>query len=202
MRFLIKPIVWLSIIALLLSLSTGLAFSFYEFIQLRKINDNQILPEFKFVADATFYRNLPITWLILGIILTILLIILVLIFLAVLKRLRIALAILQEASKAVAFNFFSLFWPFIPLIMQLCFIVYWACLSIFLSTSGKPIYRLTDKDNLTNSTDECIGQICDPSQHNLTNSMYQCLFSEYGYDPKIDFDSYANGRSSTFSINE
>jgi choline transporter-like protein 2/4/5 len=189
MRWLAKPVVWLGILLFIFLLATITGLSFYEFDQLRKKNDNQILSGFKFVTDANYYKGLPITWLIVGIISALLLL------LALLKRLRIALAILKEASKAVGYNIFSLFWPFIPLLLQIGVFAYWAVVAIYLATAGKPIYRIAYNETITNTTNVSFGAICDPNKWNNSNgSNGQCVFWEYGYDPQVDLDSILNGR--------
>ncbi|CAF0740148.1 unnamed protein product [Rotaria sordida] len=199
MRWLAKPIVWLGILLFIFLLGIVTGLSFYEFTQLRQKNDNQIITEFKFVTDANYYRNLPITWLIIGIISGLLLIISILILLAILKRLRIALAILKEASKAVGYNFFSLFWPFIPFLLQIGVFFYWAIVAIYLATSGKPIYRITYNNITANTTNLLLGEICDPNKWNNTNeSNYTCVFWQYGYDPQVDLDSILNGTGNHF----
>jgi choline transporter-like protein 2/4/5 len=189
MRWLAKPIVWLGIILfiLLLAIITGLSFS--EFVQLRQKNDNQIWTEFKFVTDAKYYRSLPITWLVIGIITTVILLISLLILLVVFKRLRLALEILKEASKAVGYNFFSLLWPFIPFVVQLGVFAYWAVVAVYLATAGKPIHRLVFNETNENETNIQYGEICDPNKWN--NS--ECVFWEYGYNPQVDLDSVLNG---------
>ena len=199
MRWLAKPIVWLGILLFIFLLGIITGFAFYEFDQLRKRNDNQIVTEFKFVADANYYRSLPITWLIIGILSAILLLISILVFLALLKRLRIALAILKEASKAVGYNMFSLFWPFVPFLLQIGIFAYWAVVSIYLSTSGKPIYRIAYNETIGNTTNVTLGGLCDPNKWNTSNaSIGQCVFWEYGYDPQVDLDSILNGMRSLF----
>ncbi|CAF1262455.1 unnamed protein product [Rotaria sordida] len=199
MRWLATPLVWLGIIGfiVLLAVITGLAF--FEFVQLREKNDNQIIKEFKFVADANYYRSLSITWLIIGILSGILLLIAVLIVLVLFKRLRIALTILQEASTAVAYNFFILFWPFIPLILHIGIFAYWVAITIYLATARKPIYRITGSQSDADSMDLTIGQICDPKKWNNNAGMnVECMFSEYGYDPQVDLDNILNGTGKHF----
>jgi len=197
MRWLAKPVVWLGILSFIFLLGIATGFSFYEFDQLRKKNDNQILTEFKFVTDANYYRDLPITWLIIGILSSIFLLISILVLLALLKRLRIALAILKEASKAVGYNFFSLFWPFIPFLLQIGIFVYWAIVAVYLSTAGKPIYRIAYNETIANTTNITLGGICDPNKWNISNgSNGECVFWQYGYDPQVDLDSILNGMMS------
>jgi choline transporter-like protein 2/4/5 len=197
MRWLAKPIVWLGILLFNFILGTITGLSFYEFDQLRRKNDNQIVTEFKFVTDAKYYRSLPITWLIIGIVTGVLLLISILVFLALVKRLRIALAILKEASKAVGYNFCSLFWPFIPFLLQIGVFAYWAIVSIYLATSGKPIYRIAYNETIGNTTNITLGGICNPNKWNISNGLNgQCVFWEYGYDPQVDLDSILNGMRS------
>jgi choline transporter-like protein 2/4/5 len=194
MRWLAKPIIWLGIILFIVLLAVVSGLSFFEFAQLRAKNDNQILTDFKFVADANYYRSLPITWLIIAILSTLLLLISVLILLAVFKRLQIALAILQEASKAVGYNFFSLLWPFIPFLLQIGVFAYWAVVAVYLATAGKPIYRIAFNETTENSSSTSFGEICDPNKWNNSGGMNgECVFWEYGYDPQVDLDSILNG---------
>ena len=194
MRWLAKPLIWLGIILFIATLSVITGLSILEFIELRAKNNDQIVTEFKFVADAHYYRSLPITWLVIGIISGIVLIISLLILLVIFKRLRIALAILQEASKAVGYNFFSLFWPFIPVILQFGIFAYWAVVAVYLSTAGKAIYRVAFNETMENSSKIVSGDICDPNKWNNTGEAKgECVFWEYGYDPQIDLDSILNG---------
>ncbi|CAF3658868.1 unnamed protein product [Adineta steineri] len=194
MRWLAKPIVWLGILLFIFILGVLTGLAFYEFNQLRIKNDNQIYTGFKFVLDANYYRNLPITWLVIGCILAILLIISILVFLALMKRLRIALAILKEASKAVGYNIFSLFWPLIPFLLQIGIFAYWSVVAICLATAGKPIYRIAYNETIANTTNVQLGDICDPNKWNNSNtSNSACVFWEYGYDPQVDLDSILNG---------
>jgi choline transporter-like protein 2/4/5 len=191
MRWLAKPIVWLGIILFIFLLALISGLSFLEFLELRAKHDNQIFPEFEFIADANYYRSLPITWLIIAILSTILLLISILILIAIFKRLRIALAILKEASKAVGYNFFSVFWPFIPFLLQIGIFAYWAVVAVYLSTAGKPIYRVAFNETIENSTTVHLGEICDPNKWNSSEG--ECVFWEYGYDPQVDLDSILNG---------
>ena len=195
MRWLAKPIIWLGIFLFICSLGIMTGLSFYEFNQLRQKNDNQIVTEFKFIADVNYYRHLPITWLIIGILSSLFLIISILVLLALHKRLRIALAILKEASKAVGYNFFSLFWPFIPFILEISVFVYWTVVAIYLSTAGKPIYRIVYNETIANTTNVRLGEICDPNKWK-NNREYndKCVFWQYGYDPQVDLDSILNGK--------
>ena len=195
MRWLAKPLVWLGILLFLFLVGVVSGLSFYEFNQLRQQKDNQILTEFKFVADADYYRRLPITWLVAGILSALVLLVSLLVLLALLKRLRLALAILKEASKAVGYNIFSLFWPFIPFVLELGVFVYWGVVAVHLATAGKPIYRIAFNETIGNTSNITLGDICDPNKWNNKSQQTtgQCVFWEYGYDPQVNLDSIVNG---------
>ena len=197
MRWLAKPLVWLGILLSFALMITFTAFAFYQFHQLLQKTDNQIITDIELNTNINYYLNLPITWLIIGIVAAIVVIISFLGLLAILKRLRLALAILREASKAVGFNIFSLFWPFIPFVLEIAIFAYWAAIAVHLATSGKPIYRLASNESLANSSNITLGDICDPKLWNNTKQeSTQCVFWEYGYDPRIDLDQIINGQSS------
>lgn len=198
MRWLARPLVWLGIILFVCILIAFSTFSFYEFYQLYQEKDQKIVTEFKFVADTDYYRSLPITWLILGIVGVILLIVSLLVLIAAAKRLRLALAILKEASKAVGYNLFSLFWPFIPFVLEIGIFVYWGVVAVHLATSGKPIYRIASSETLVNTTNVTLGDICNPKTWNQSQTAKingQCVFWDYGYDPQVDLDSLVNGKT-------
>jgi solute carrier family 44 (choline transporter-like protein), member 2/4/5 len=194
MRWLAKPIVWLGIVLFIVFLIGASAFSFNEFNQLRQQKANESLIEFKFVADTNYYRSLPLTWLILGIVSLVLLVVSILVLVALCKRLRLALAILKEASKAVGYNIFSLFWPFIPFVLEISVFVYWGVVAVHLATSGKPIYRIAFNETMTNTSNVTLGELCDPKKWTGNPNMPgQCVFWQYGYDPQIDLDGILDG---------
>ncbi|CAF3959337.1 unnamed protein product [Rotaria sordida] len=199
--WLAKPMVWLGILLSIFSSAILMVQSYREFDQLSRKNGNQIVTEFKFVADVNYYLSLPITWLIICIVSALFLIILILILLVLYKRLVIALAILKEASKAVGYNIFNFIWPFITYLLEIGVCVYWAVVTVYLATSGKPIYRIMYKKTMTNTRNVLLGEICDPIKWKNTIQMNgTCVFWQYGYNPQVDLDSILNDTGGHFKL--
>ena len=108
------------------------------------------------------------TWLVLAIIVAIILLVILLLIVALIKRIRLAIRIIVEASRAVTGVFLSLFWPLVPLILEVAALVYFLAVAVYLSTAGQAIYK--SANSTTNAT-TCV----DASQA-------QCYFYKYGWD--------------------
>ncbi|XP_041370709.1 choline transporter-like protein 2 [Gigantopelta aegis] len=130
MRWLAGLMTWLMIIACLAIFGVSSGYSFYLYTKTR--------------GSGSFYTiYLPmLTWniekdkLFLGIGITagIIFVIVLLIVLVLCQRIRLAVQLLKEASKAVGSMKFSLMWPFLPFILQLGFIAFWLVLTVYLAT--------------------------------------------------------------------
>lgn len=153
---------------------------------------------FTFTSDVSYYFSLGVTWLVIGCIAGVVLLILLLLILVLFKRLRFAIQIICEASKAITSVFLSVIFPVFPLILRLAFLVYFIGTAVYLACAGSALYQLvnTNTTNSSNSSNVTVlsstSQSCDPSVtlSSLTNSStYMCLFYRYGVDIA---DSYIN----------
>uniref|UniRef100_A0A8C5JEU4 Choline transporter-like protein n=1 Tax=Junco hyemalis TaxID=40217 RepID=A0A8C5JEU4_JUNHY len=84
-------------------------------------------------------------------------IILMLIFLR--NRIRIAIALLKEGSRAIGYIMSTLFYPIVTFLLIAICISYWAVTAVFLATSGEPVYKVMTF-NTTNVTKLCPGAQC------------------------------------------
>lgn len=175
-RWILGPLIYLSVIALVGGLSFSIYFCVNKYISLKDSN-TQIT--FQNGFDINAYLSLSITWLVASIVAGILLIVVVLLFLVLFKRVRLAIQIIAEASKAITSVFISLFFPVIPLLLQLGFLAYFVATAVYLACSGKSIFKVA---NVTNSSTAFkIGDICDPKS-NISSSGVVCVFYNYGFD--------------------
>uniref|UniRef100_A0AC34F327 Choline transporter-like protein n=1 Tax=Panagrolaimus sp. ES5 TaxID=591445 RepID=A0AC34F327_9BILA len=113
MRLLGGLMIWFSLFLLL-----GAGYCWYRYVQLYNagaINDYSFQPVF------SLYFEMPTTWMVLGIILSILLIVMFIIFLFVMSRIRLAVAVIEETSSCfvgafsditLAGAFASYYWAF------------------------------------------------------------------------------------------
>lgn len=87
---------------------------------------------------------------------------------------------IKEASKAVAAIKTSLFFPFIPWLLQLSLFAWFLAVAVYLVTNGTPMYKVIgapkgDPYNLTNTSD------CDPRtfESQFPNSSASCVLAGY-----------------------
>lgn len=102
MRWLAGPIVWTSMIGLVISLGVGCFFSYDRFSKLKDVKsppgDSRFLAHLKnFNADKVLQQKE--TWLVLMILSAILFIIVFLVILFLRKRIVVAIALIKEGSK-------------------------------------------------------------------------------------------------------
>ncbi|TRY97300.1 hypothetical protein DNTS_020591 [Danionella cerebrum] len=107
-----------------------------------------------------------------------LIIILLLIFLR--NRIRIAVELMKEASRAVGYVMSSLFYPIFTFFLLMVVIAYWGVTAVFLATSSEPVYKVFNESECAYSR-----QTCNPENYTLSEMktvcpQSQCLFAFYG----------------------
>uniref|UniRef100_A0A672KM95 Choline transporter-like protein n=1 Tax=Sinocyclocheilus grahami TaxID=75366 RepID=A0A672KM95_SINGR len=182
LRFTAGVLFWMVIFGVIAAVGYGIWHCYWEYSSLKGKPDSDItISDIGFQTDFRVYLQLRQTWLIFMISLAVIeaIIILVLIFLR--NRVRIAIALLKEGSKAIGCIMSTLFYPIITFLLLALCIAYWAVTAVFLASSGDAVYKVmsTLPDcKYTNLT-------CDPetfSQSNVTKLCpgSQCTFAFYG----------------------
>merc|ERR1719411_1136435 len=92
--------------------------------------------------DLNVYLQLRETWLGLFIVSVSLCAIILLVTLFLRKRLRIAIALISEASKAVGSIMSSVFFPIFTFLLQLVVIVWWAVVFVYLASTMEKQYTM------------------------------------------------------------
>ncbi|XP_023062940.1 choline transporter-like protein 5 [Piliocolobus tephrosceles] len=95
-------------------------------------------------------------------------VILMLIFLR--NRIRVAIILLKEGSKAIGYVPSTLVYPALTFILLSICICYWVVTAVFLATSGVPVYKVIAPEG------HCIheNQTCDPEIFNTTEIAKAC----------------------------
>ncbi|XP_076602032.1 choline transporter-like protein 5-A isoform X1 [Chaetodon auriga] len=184
LRFTAGLLLWTTIITVILLLAYGMWYCSDELYQLRhRAGSDVAIVEVGLQTDLQVYLQLTQTWIILMVSLgvTEASILLMLIFLR--RRVRVAIALLREASKAIGHIMSSLFFPVITFLLLTVCIFYWVITAVYLASSGEAIYKVMSPDvscPYANST-------CKPETFNRTNISKvelcqgsQCLFAFYG----------------------
>lgn len=127
------PLIYATIVAIILALAFLIYYCIDKYL---KLKDNT---KWTWTSEVSSYFSLGATWLAIGIIAAILLLVIILLVIALFKRLRLAIQLICEGSKAVQNVFLTLFFPIFPLILELAVLLYFIATSIYLSTAGKKI---------------------------------------------------------------
>lgn len=183
LRFLAGVMVWVMIIMVVIVIGYGIFHCSMEYVHLKNApGANITLKELGFQMDLSVYLHIRQTWLAFIIILAIVEVVILLLLIFLRNRIRIAIALIKEASKAIGHVMSSLFYPLFTFALLSVVIAYWAITAVFLSTSNEPIYKIFNMGKL-----ECphANQTCAPENYTTSDMKKdcpdsQCLFAFYG----------------------
>ncbi|XP_078387377.1 choline transporter-like protein 2 isoform X2 [Cetorhinus maximus] len=182
LRFIAAFMVWLTILLVIAVLGYGIYHCYTEYAQLKGVSGSEVtISDLGFQTDLRVYLHLRQTWLAFLIILAILEVIIILMLIFLRERILIAIALLKEASKAVGCIMSTLAYPIITFVLLLLCVAYWGVTAVFLSTSGKPVYKVFANEGTCNYS----MKTCNPKTFNVSNVIKQCpeaqcLFAFYG----------------------
>ncbi|CAB1321097.1 unnamed protein product, partial [Coregonus sp. 'balchen'] len=183
LRFIAPVMVWVLIFGVLAVGAYGIYHCWWEYNNYRKSTVS--ITDIGFSTDFKVYLQVKETWLTFLIILSVVegILLLTLIFLR--TRILIAIALIQESSKAVSHMMSTLFYPLITFVLLVVCVAYWGITALYLATSGIPVYKVV----ALNSTQDNCGQIsgnetCDPQTfYNSTDYSWcpsaRCIFIKY-----------------------
>ncbi|XP_031430332.1 choline transporter-like protein 5-B isoform X3 [Clupea harengus] len=182
LRFTAGVLLWVVIFGVIAAVGYGIWHCYWEFSLLQGKPDADVtISDIGFQTDFRVYLQLSQTWLIFMISLAVIeaIVILMLIFLR--RRVRIAIALLKEGSKAIGYIMTALFYPIITFFLLAVCIAYWAVTAVFLASSGDAVYKVMS----TQPKCQYANLTCDPETFNKTNVTKvcpgaQCTFAFYG----------------------
>jgi len=156
MRFLASFMVWVSILTVFLGVGGLLGYCSYRLYYVQLSTDPETFKNIfqlnwtpEIAHDFLKQRD---TWLAFTIILGIIFFIIVCLFLFLRQRILIAIALIEQGSKAVGQMFSSLFFPIIPFLSQLVVVGWFLVVALYLSSWGQQEYRVAFKNDKDCST--------------------------------------------------
>ncbi|TWW65564.1 choline transporter-like protein 4 [Takifugu flavidus] len=179
LRFTAPVMVWVLIAGLLAAGAYGIWHCYWEYDNYKRLSAS--ITDVGFTTNFSVYLQVQETWLAFLIIISVAeaVILLTLIFLR--NRILIAIALIQEASKAIGHMMSCLLYPLVTFVLLLVCVAYWGTTALYLATSGNPIYRIVA---LNSSCSQINGSVdCDPET--FTPSDYpecpsaRCIFIKY-----------------------
>ncbi|XP_071802691.1 choline transporter-like protein 2 [Asterias amurensis] len=147
MRWLAGIITWLTLLGLHVLLGLGLYCCWQQYTSLEGVDGADAA--LTFTTNLSSYLRLQTTWLVFGIILAVLLVILLLTTLCLFNRIRVAIALIKEASRAVGKIMSTLLWPIFPYLLQAGIFTVWSTIAVFLATSHQAMYTVSMDDDDT-----------------------------------------------------
>eukprot|EP00117_Sycon_ciliatum_P016898 scpid45268/ scgid16126/ Choline transporter-like protein 2; Solute carrier family 44 member 2 len=193
--FFLGPFIYLSMIGSLALLALG-AYESYKMYKSLKNGDVTIPTSASSFLDE--YRYQTDTYLVLGIVCTVFFSILALICLFLLSRIRLAIAVIKESSRAMLAIKSTFFFPLFPAMLQCLLFAYFVGVALFLVTSATPKYALEIFGNNPNTTSTMVdvngsmvdvvsGSSCIPTSSSFKNihnasDLINCGFASYDPD--------------------
>ncbi|XP_051520550.1 choline transporter-like protein 4 isoform X2 [Myxocyprinus asiaticus] len=182
LRFTAPIMVWVLIIGVLAVGAFGIWYCYNEYQSLA--NSSLTFNNVGFTSNVKVYLQVRDTWLAFLIILCIVEAILLLALIFLRTRILIAIALIQETSKALGHMMSTLFYPIITFVLLLVCVSYWGITALYLATSGGPVYKVVAL-NATQGDCSTIraNETCDPEKFNSTQyptcPSARCVFINY-----------------------
>ncbi|CAL8107889.1 unnamed protein product [Calicophoron daubneyi] len=187
--------VWFTLVLFIVLFTTGTIFSFYRWYHIR--TKGAEMPAELTFGVSTYFQS-STSWLVLGIILLVLLVVIVLVVIFLRKRISIAIAIIRETSKALASMTSVLFWPLLPLTLELLVFAQVLFVAICLRSMRDPVgiedgnqtYMLNQSKAKTNIQEFFQLIPCNPLANNTAGKA--CRFLYHGGRAYTTFLQFVN----------
>ncbi|XP_032832230.1 choline transporter-like protein 4 [Petromyzon marinus] len=193
LRFTAPVLIWVIIIGVLVAGAYGIFHCSWEFVNLSgKPGADQTVTNLGVQTDFRIYLQLQQTWLAFIIILCIVEFVILLMLIFLRKRILIAIALIQEASRAIGHIMSSIFYPVLTFLLLSVCIAYWGVTALYLATAGTATYKVASVGN--HSSPGCNNwntntTACTPGDGQQWNTTEcpdaQCVFATYGLNDSL-----------------
>ncbi|KAM7384524.1 hypothetical protein PAMA_011738 [Pampus argenteus] len=182
LRFTAPVMVWVLIVGVLGAGAYGIWHCYWEYTNYK--NASASITDIGFTTNFKIYLQVQETWLAFLIIISVVEAILLLTIIFLRNRIRIAIALIQESSKAIGHMMFSLLYPLVTFVLLVVCVAYWGATALYLATSGDPIYRVVALNSTDGECKKINGTVsCDPRNFNSSNysecPFTSCIFIKY-----------------------
>uniref|UniRef100_A0A8C1VII2 Choline transporter-like protein n=1 Tax=Cyprinus carpio TaxID=7962 RepID=A0A8C1VII2_CYPCA len=181
LRYLAGIMVWVMIVMVIAVVAYGIVHCSVKYVSLKDTpGANITLQQLGFQPDFSVYLHIRQTWLAFIIILAILELIIIILLIFLRNRIRIAVELMKEASRAVGYVMSSLFYPIFTFFLLTIVIAYWGVTAVFLSTSSEPVYKVFNETVCSHARETCIPENFTLSNMKTDCPQSECLFAFYG----------------------
>uniref|UniRef100_A0A8D3C3Y0 Choline transporter-like protein n=1 Tax=Scophthalmus maximus TaxID=52904 RepID=A0A8D3C3Y0_SCOMX len=177
LRFTAPVMVWVLIVGVLGAGAYGIWHCYWEYDNYKKASAS--ISDIGFTTNFNVYLQVQETWLAFLIIISVVEAILLLTIIFLRTRIRIAIALIQESSKAIGHMMSALLYPLVTFVLLLVCVTYWGSTALYLATSGSPIYRVVALNSTMSGCKSINGtENCDPQVREDCPSA-SCIFIKY-----------------------
>ncbi|XP_023574107.1 choline transporter-like protein 5 isoform X2 [Octodon degus] len=171
LRFIAGCLFWLFMFGVLHVIGYGILYCYQQYNKLQRNPKSSLsLYDIGIQTDINMYFQLKETWFTLMITLCILEVTIILLLVFLRKQIRLAIVLLKEGSKAIAYLPSTLVYPVLTFILlSICF-AYWIVTAVSLATSGVPVYKVSAPEGQCTHENET----CDPMIFNTTDVPKTC----------------------------
>ncbi|XP_060915367.1 choline transporter-like protein 4 [Labrus mixtus] len=182
LRFTAPVMVWVLIVGVLGAGAYGIWHCYWEYDNYKKASAT--ISDVGFTTNFNVYLQTQETWLAFLIIISVAEAIILLTIIFLRNRILIAIALIQESSKAVGHMMSSLLYPLVTFVLLLVCVAYWGATALYLATSGNPIYRVVALNSTMSDCKSLNGTVdCDPQKFNSSDypecPSASCIFIKY-----------------------
>ncbi|XP_071373744.1 choline transporter-like protein 4, partial [Centroberyx affinis] len=183
LRFTAPVMVWVLIIGVLGAGAYGIWHCYWEYNNYKTASAT--ITDIGFTTNFNVYLQVQETWLAFLIIISVAEAIILLTIIFLRTRILIAIALIQEASKAISHMMSSLLYPLITFVLLLVCVAYWGVTALYLATSGGPVYKVVALNATQGDCKSINGTVdCDPQGFNSTTEYpgcpsASCIFIKY-----------------------
>lgn len=182
LRFTAPVMVWVLIIGVLGAGAYGIWHCYWEYHNYKE--NSKSITDVGFTINFRVYLQVQETWLAFLIIISVVEAIILLTVIFLRSRILIAIALLQESSKAISYMMSSLVYPLVTFVLLLVCVAYWGATALYLATSGEPVYKVVALNSSQSGCQSVNGsEDCDPQNFNSTNypdcPSAHCIFIKY-----------------------
>uniref|UniRef100_A0A8C4F073 Choline transporter-like protein n=1 Tax=Dicentrarchus labrax TaxID=13489 RepID=A0A8C4F073_DICLA len=179
LRFTAPVMVWVLIIGVLAAGAYGIWHCYWEYDNYKQASST--ISDIGFTTNFSVYLQVQETWLAFLIIISVAEAIILLTIIFLRNRILIAIALIQESSKAISHMMSSLFYPLVTFVLLLVCVAYWGATALYLATSGNPIYRVVALNSTMSDCKSINGSL---SNHTLFTPSSccpsaSCIFIKY-----------------------
>uniref|UniRef100_A0A8C2XEN7 Choline transporter-like protein n=1 Tax=Cyclopterus lumpus TaxID=8103 RepID=A0A8C2XEN7_CYCLU len=161
---------WILVVSLV-----GIWHCYWEYDNYKQLSAT--ITDIGFTTNLNVYLQVQETWLAFLIIISVAEAIILLTIIFLRTRILIAIALIQESSKAISHMMSSMLYPLVTFVLLLVCVAYWGATALYLATSGGPIYKVVALNSTVDDCSSINGTVdCDPQ---VSCPLASCIFIKY-----------------------